>query len=85
MSPVAIPVVDNGQHQGVFDEKIEKHGGGKMDDKIDEVITEHLILSNIPVQGKAEVGQRTLDPFGGMKVLEFQKKGLFQGRKIDLR
>ena len=56
-----------------------------MDDKIDHVETENLILSNIPVKGKAEVGQRTFDPCGRIWVLRFQEAGLFQGCDIDLR
>ena len=80
MGKVVMLVVEYGQHQGVFNEKIEKQRGGKMDDKIDHVIAKHLSLSKVPVQGKAQVGQRTFDPFGGNRVLRFQKEGLFQGR-----
>ena len=79
-----ILVIEYGQHQGVFDEKIEKHRGGKMDYKIDQVVTEHLILSSIPVQGKGQIGQWTLNPFSGKRVLRLQEEGLFQGRKVDL-
>ena len=83
MGKVVMLVVEYGQHQGVFDEKIEKHRGDKMDDEIDRVVTEYLILRYIPVQGEAQVGQWTLNPFSGKRVLRLQEEGLFQGREIE--
>jgi len=35
-----------------------------MDDQVDEVITERVVLAEIPVQGKREVGDRAVElPF----------------------
>ena len=84
MGKGSIPVVEQGQFQGVSDKKIEKHRGGQMDDKIHHMIAEHVVLSDIPVKGKAEVCQRPFDPFGINRVLRFQKKCLFQGCETDL-
>ncbi len=52
MAAVSIP--EHREAEGFMDQQEEKAGSQKMNGKVDQVIAEHLVFAEIPVEAKTE-------------------------------